>query len=190
LGNVSLGLLSLWLEVSIKYYLKLSKEETPLEILWAPWRLSYVKEAGKGRDCFICEAISAPRERDEENLLLYRGKRAVVILNKYPYNTAHLLVCPVRHTGDFLSLLPEELAEIDSLLKRSMAAISRVYSPDGYNVGLNLGKVSGGSVNTHIHYHVVPRWLGDTNFMPVVGGVKVIPQSLSETYRLLKEAWE
>jgi len=164
-----------------------------VEILWAPWRLSYVKEASKGRNrdgCFICEAYNSSPEEDEKNLLLHRGEKALVILNRYPYNTGHLMVCPVRHTGDFLSLLPEEMAEIDRLLKRSIEVLKRVYNPDGFNVGLNLGKVSGGSVDTHLHYHVVPRWQGDTNFMPVIGGVKVIPQSLEETYKLLKEAWE
>lgn len=161
-----------------------------MEILWAPWRLNYVKEATKGKNrdgCFICRAYNS--KEDAENLLLHRGDKALVILNRYPYNTGHLLICPVRHTGDFLSLLPEEMAEIDQLLKRSIRALKRVYNPDGFNVGLNLGKVSGGSVNTHIHYHVVPRWQGDTNFMPIIAGAKVIPQSLSETYRLLKEAW-
>ncbi|WP_457681582.1 HIT family protein [Thermovibrio sp.] len=164
-----------------------------MEILWAPWRMSYVSETSKGKTrggCFICEAFSSPKEKDPENLLLYRGERALVILNRFPYNTGHLMVCPVRHTGDFLSLLPEELSEIDELIKRSIKALKRVYNPEGFNVGLNLGRVSGGSVNTHIHYHVVPRWQGDTNFMPVIGGVKVIPQSLEETYALLKEAWE
>ena len=164
-----------------------------MEILWAPWRLNYVKEATDGRTgrgCFICEALKSPPEKDPENLLLYRGEKALVILNRFPYNTGHLMVCPVRHTGDFLSLLPEELQEIDLLLKKSISVLKRAYNPDGFNVGLNLGKVSGGSVNTHIHYHVVPRWLGDTNFMPIIGGVKVIPQSLDETYRLLKELWE
>jgi ATP adenylyltransferase len=163
-----------------------------LEIIWAPWRLSYVskviKEERKG--CFVCNAIEDDPAKDKENLLLYRGKRTIVILNRFPYNTAHLMVCPVRHTGDFLSLLPEEMAEIDELLKRSVRTIKRAYNPDGFNIGLNLGKVSGGSVDTHIHYHVVPRWLGDTNFMPVVGGTKVIPQSLEETYDILKKFWE
>jgi len=164
-----------------------------VEIIWAPWRLNYVKEASKGRErdgCFICRAVAQHPDRDRENLLLYKGDKALVILNRYPYNTGHLMVCPVRHTGDFLSLLPEELAEIDALLKRSIEVLKRVYNPDGFNIGLNLGKVSGGSVDTHIHYHVVPRWQGDTNFMPVTAGVKVIPQSLDETYSLLKEAWE
>ena len=164
-----------------------------MEIIWAPWRLRYVKEATEGEKrggCFICEAYNSPPEKDPENLLLYRGERALVILNRFPYNTGHLMVCPVRHTGDFLSLLPEEMAEIDRLLKRSVEVLKRAYNPDGFNIGLNLGKVSGGSVDTHIHYHVVPRWMGDTNFMPVTAGVKVIPQSLDETYRLLKELWE
>ncbi len=163
-----------------------------MEVIWAPWRLSYVSKVTKEerRSCFICNAIEDDSTKDRENLLLYRGKRAIVILNRFPYNTAHLMVCPVRHTGDFLSLLPEEMAEIDELLKRSIRAVKRAYNPDGFNIGLNLGRVSGGSVDTHIHYHVVPRWLGDTNFMPVVGGAKVIPQSLEETYDILKKFWE
>ena len=163
-----------------------------MEVIWAPWRLSYVSKVTKEekRGCFICNVIEDDPVKDRENLLLYRGKRAIVILNRFPYNTAHLMVCPVRHTGDFLSLLPEEMAEIDKLLKRSIRAVKRAYNPDGFNIGLNLGRVSGGSVDTHIHYHVVPRWLGDTNFMPVVGGAKVIPQSLEETYDILKKFWE
>ena len=161
-----------------------------MDIIWAPWRLSYVKKAVK-RDkdyCFICKALSETSDR--ENLLLYRGNRACVMLNRFPYNTGHLLVCPIRHTGDFTSLLPEELSEIDELIKRCIKVVKRAYNPDGFNVGLNLGKVSGGSVETHIHYHIVPRWLGDTNFMSVVSNVKVIPQSLSETYDVLKEHWD
>ncbi len=163
-----------------------------MEILWAPWRLSYVSRAGEEKEtgCFICKALEEHPEKDRENLLLYRGERALVILNRFPYNTAHLMVCPVRHTGNFLSLLPEELAEIDSLIKRSIETLKKAYNPDGFNVGLNLGRASGGSVETHIHYHIVPRWVGDTNFMPVTGGVKVIPQSLDETYETLKRFWE
>jgi ATP adenylyltransferase len=162
-----------------------------LELIWAPWRLSYVSKVGKESEkkCFICRAVEEHPEKDEKNLLLFKGRRALVILNRYPYNTGHLMVCPVRHTGDFLSLLPEEILEINELLKRAMRALKRVYNPDGFNVGLNLGKASGGSVDTHIHYHVVPRWIGDTNFLPVTAGVKVIPQSLEETFRALKNAW-
>lgn len=163
-----------------------------MEIIWAPWRLSYVSRVGKEKErgCFICRAVEEHPHKDRENLLLHRGERALVILNRFPYNTGHLMVCPVRHTGDFLSLLPEELSEIDMLIKRSIRALKRAYNPDGFNVGLNLGKASGGSVDTHIHYHIVPRWVGDTNFLPVTAGVKVIPQSLTETYETLKRFWD
>jgi ATP adenylyltransferase len=163
-----------------------------LEIIWAPWRLSYVSKVGKGNDkeCFICKAAREHPEGDEKNLLLFKGKKALVILNRYPYNTGHLMVCPIRHTGDFLSLLPEEILEINELLKRALKTLKRVYNPDGFNVGLNLGKASGGSVDTHIHYHVIPRWVGDTNFLPVTAGVKVIPQALEETFKALKNAWD
>lgn len=162
-----------------------------MELLWAPWRLSYVQKVSKGKDsaCFICDAFKDNPDNDRKNLLLHRGEKALVILNRFPYNTAHLMVCPVRHTGDFETLLSEEMIEIDSLLKKAMKTIRKVYNPDGFNIGLNLGKVSGGSVDTHIHYHIVPRWNGDTNFMPVAAGVKVIPQSLDETYDILREFW-
>ncbi|ADU96915.1 HIT family protein [Thermovibrio ammonificans] len=163
-----------------------------MELLWAPWRLSYVSKVGKEepRGCFICRAAAEHPDRDEENLLLYKGEKALVILNRFPYNTGHLMVCPVRHTGDFTSLLPEELLEVNRLIQKSIEVLKRAYNPDGFNVGLNLGRAAGGSVDTHIHFHVVPRWNGDTNFMPVTAGVKVIPQALDETYRRLKECWE
>ncbi len=163
-----------------------------MEILWAPWRLSYVQKATEDRTsgCFICKAFNDDISKDRENLLLYRGNKALVILNKFPYNTGHLMICPVRHTGDFLSLLPEEMEEINYLLQKAIRVLKKAYNPEGFNIGLNLGKVSGGSVDTHIHYHVVPRWQGDTNFMPIIGNVKVIPQSVYETYDILKENWE
>jgi ATP adenylyltransferase len=162
-----------------------------VKILWAPWRLNYVKNADKEKNsCFICKAFESDPAEDRNNLLLYRGKKALVILNKFPYNTGHLMVCPIRHTGDFLSLMPEELEEINFLIKKSIKALKRAYNPDGFNIGLNLGKVSGGSVDTHIHYHIVPRWQGDTNFMPIIGNAKVIPQSLDETYEILKRYWD
>jgi len=163
-----------------------------LRVIWAPWRLNYVKGVTKRKraECFICKALESPESHDEENLLLHRGKLACVILNRFPYNTAHVMVCPVRHVGDFTDLKAEELAEIDALLKRVLKTIGKAYEPQGFNIGLNLGKPSGGSLDSHIHYHVVPRWTGDTNFMPVISGVKVIPQSLEETYRVLKENWE
>ena len=162
-----------------------------MKVLWAPWRLNYVKTADKGNnECFICNAYESDPSEDKKNLLLFRGKKALVILNKFPYNTGHLMVCPIRHTGDFLSLLPEELEELNKLIKKSIKVLKRAYNPDGFNIGLNLGKVSGGSVDTHIHYHIVPRWQGDTNFMPIIGGAKVIPQSLDETYEILKELWD
>ena len=162
-----------------------------MEIIWAPWRLSYVKSVGKEeKGCFICKAAREYPERADENLVLYKGERALVILNKFPYNTGHLMVCPVRHTGDFASLLPEEISEIHDLIKRALRALKRAYNPDGFNIGLNLGRASGGSVETHIHYHVVPRWVGDTNFLPVVAGVKVIPQFLRETLETLRKNWE
>ncbi len=160
-----------------------------MKVIWAPWRLSYVSSVPeKVTSCFICDAISSTDDR--KNLLLHRGKKAVVILNRFPYNTGHVMVCPKRHVGDFTELEDEELIEINRLLKKVLHVINKAYRPQGFNVGLNLGRPSGGSLNTHIHYHVVPRWVGDTNFMPVIAGVKVIPQSVEDTYDTLKQFWE
>jgi ATP adenylyltransferase len=163
--------------------------EGNLKVIWAPWRLSYVSSVPEKQvSCFICNAINSSEDR--KNLLLHRGDKAVVILNRFPYNTAHVMVCPIRHVGDFTGLNNDELLEINVLLKRVVEVIRKAYSPHGFNIGLNLGKPSGGSLDSHVHYHVVPRWLGDTNFMPVISGVKVIPQSLDDTYDVLKRFWE
>lgn len=152
--------------------------------LWAPWRMKYIKSADKkGVGCFICRALR--EKKDRENLLLVRGKRALVILNRYPYNTGHLLIAPVRHTGKLERLTNDEVLEMHALLTRMVAALGKAMKPHGFNIGINLGRAAGAGLPGHAHIHVVPRWNGDTNFMPVVGGTKVMPQSLDEVYQQL-----
>ena len=154
--------------------------------LWAPWRLEYVGNADAQDGCFFCDAVESA---DEEGLVVARGSGALALLNKFPYASGHLLVAPVRHTGDFAALDDAELVEIHRLASRGMKALAAAYRPDGYNLGWNLGRVAGAGVLDHVHLHVVPRWGGDTNFMPVLADVKVLPEHLVETRRRLAEAW-
>lgn len=161
------------------------------ERLFAPWRFEYVrtadapKETGTG-DIFL----DLPAEnRDAENLILHRGRTAFVILNRYPYTSGHGMVAPYRQTADFEDLTDEELLEINQLVKHYLTVLKRTHSPDGFNVGINLGRAAGAGIPVHIHWHVVPRWAGDTNFMTSVGDVRVIPQDLAQTYALLRDAW-
>lgn len=155
-----------------------------MKVLWAPWRMRYIRSP-KRHGCIFCEK---PGEgRDRENLILYRGRKCFVIMNRYPYNNGHLMVAPYRHVGDFEGLEEEEMAEIMRLLAMSVKALRRAYRPDGFNIGVNLGRAAGAGVEGHIHFHVVPRWVGDTNFMPVFSETRVIPELLEETYnKLLK----
>ncbi len=157
-------------------------------ILWAPWRMKYIRSVDKPREgCVFCDA---PNMSDEEALILYRGRRAYVILNKYPYNTGHLMVVPYKHVPSLEDLDAETLGEIALLVNASLRALRRAYSPQGFNVGVNIGRAAGAGIEGHVHVHVVPRWSGDANYTLVVGGVKVIPQELSETYRDLKPLLE
>lgn len=159
--------------------------------LWAPWRLAYVA-ANKdkpvvrtGNDCFICTGVAG--NEDRANLVVHRTKHSVVLLNKFPYNNGHLLVCPRSHKGKFEDLTTEELLDSQFELRHMMGIIQKRMSPDGFNVGLNLGKAAGAGLPGHLHWHIVPRWNGDTNFMPVVGDVRVIVQSLEALYDLMRE---
>ena len=156
------------------------------EQLWAPWRLEYIKGADEQPGCVFCDAAVGD---DEEKLVIRRGKRAFVLLNKFPYSSGHLMVAPFRHVGDFADLADDEALEVHGLAPQGLAALAEVYRPQGFNLGWNLGRVAGAGVVDHIHLHVVPRWAGDTNFMPVLADVKVIPEHLAETRRRLAGAW-
>ena len=154
--------------------------------IWAPWRLAYIGDAGSQETCVFCAEAQG---LGEESLLVARGEHAFVLLNKFPYSSGHLMVATLRHVGELGELSAAEAAEIHLLTTRSLDALRRVYRPDAFNVGWNLGQVAGGSISGHLHEHVVPRWAGDTNFMPVLADVKVIPEHLLETRNRLREAW-
>jgi ATP adenylyltransferase len=159
-----------------------------MDHLWAPWRLAYVAaaKAPAGDDpCFICRGLEA--DDDRANLIALRTPRSVVVLNRFPYNNGHLLVAPRAHKGRLDELTAEELLEVMETLRRMVGVLDELIHPDGYNIGLNLGHAAGAGLPGHLHWHIVPRWHGDTNFMPVLGDVKVIVQALDTLYDLLQE---
>jgi ATP adenylyltransferase len=157
-----------------------------VERLWAPWRLEYISSADDQSGCVFCSAVEGD---DEEKLVVHRGARALVLLNKFPYTSGHVMVAPQRHVGDFGELDDEEVLEAHRLASTAIGALAETYGPQGYNVGWNLGRVAGAGVLDHVHLHVVPRWAGDTNFMPVLADVRVIPEFLQDTRRKLAEVW-
>ena len=156
-----------------------------MERLFAPWRIRYIL-APKPKDCVFC---TAPKEsRDKENLLLYRGKTCYIIMNRNPYNPGHVMVCPYRHIPSVEDMTDEEMLESMKLVNLSIKAIRKSMSPDGFNVGINIGKVAGAGIAAHLHIHIVPRWNGDTSFMPILADVQVVPEALEETYDKIKAA--
>lgn len=151
-----------------------------MQQLWAPWRMTYIEDGTKGEGCIFCDK---PKETDaRSNLVLGQTAHAVVMLNKYPYNNGHLLVAPRKHESRLSELLPNEYGALCEVLRASVDILSRALNPSGMNLGMNLGRCAGAGVEDHFHWHVVPRWEGDTNFMPIVGEVRVIPQYLLECY--------
>jgi ATP adenylyltransferase len=154
--------------------------------LWAPWRLEYIASADEQKGCVFCEADAG---EDEERLVVHRGERAFVLLNRFPYASGHLLVAPRRHVAEFGKLDDAEALELHRLAAQGLTALAETFAPHGYNVGWNLGRVAGAGIVDHVHLHVVPRWSGDTNFMPVLADVKVLPEHLLDTRRKLAAAW-
>jgi len=157
-----------------------------MERLWAPWRLDYVSDPDKEASCFLCEAGRA-RGDDRARLVLWRGASCFCILNRWPYNNGHLMVAPYEHKADLAELSEEELLDQMRMLRRCQRALKDKMNPAGFNIGLNLGKPAGAGVAGHIHWHIVPRWEGDTNFMPVLSDTKVLPQSLESVWEVLHE---
>ena len=155
--------------------------------IWAPWRLAYVKDASKDieEECIFCAKPAAGD--DEANLIVHRGEHCFVILNKFPYTNGHLMVAPYEHVAAIQKLDADTIAELMSLAQRGMNALETGYSPHGYNVGFNQGRVAGAGVEHHIHMHVVPRWGGDTNFMPVLGDTRVMTQTLEDSYETVRK---
>lgn len=153
-----------------------------MDKLWAPWRMEYIQQE-KPAGCIFCDK---PREeRDRDNLILHRGRLAFVIMNFYPYNNGHLMVVPYRHIADLALLSEAEQLELMALLGRCTTILSAEMHPHGFNIGMNLGRVAGAGIDDHLHFHVVPRWNGDTNFMPVTGHTKVLSQGLFESWDAL-----
>jgi ATP adenylyltransferase len=156
--------------------------------LWAPWRLEYIQQADEVEGCVFC-LEAADGVPGDESLVVRREDTAVALLNKYPYSSGHLMAAPVRHVGAFAELTDAEVLQIHGLARAALDALGRTYGPDGFNLGWNLGRVAGAGLADHVHLHVVPRWSGDTNYMPVLGDTKVIPEFLLETRDRLRAAW-
>jgi len=154
-----------------------------MEQLWAPWRIKYI-QMGKSKGCILCDT---PKEKDGvSNYILYRGKKNFVIMNSYPYNAGHLMVAPYRHVANLEDLTAEERNEHFEIVGRSVSVLKQVFKPEAFNIGINIGGVAGAGIDEHIHTHIVPRWQGDTNFMPIFADTKVINEALAETYAKLQ----
>ena len=150
-----------------------------MDKLWAPWRSEYIKTtAHKSNSCIFC---------DNKLYIIVQGDKAFAVLNTFPYNAGHIMVTPVRHVANIEELSPAELSEVFTMVQKCVSKLKDKLKPDGFNIGMNVGKVGGAGVEGHLHIHIVPRWNGDTNFMPIVANTKVVSQSLEETYNLLKE---
>ena len=154
-----------------------------MERIWAPWRIEYILME-KPEGCILCE--KPEEDKDEQNYILYRGDKNFIILNSYPYNPGHLMVAPYRHTGNLEELTGEERNEHFEMVSRAIRALREAFNPGGFNIGANIGKVAGTGIDDHFHSHIVPRWQGDTNYMPVLADVRVLPEALAGTYKKLK----
>ena len=158
-----------------------------MEQIWAPWRIEYI-QMEKPEGCILCD--KPKQKKDALSYILFRGEKNFVMLNAYPYNPGHLMIAPYRHTASLEELTDEELKEHFEIARHSITILRQVFNPGGFNLGINLGGVAGAGIDDHFHTHVVPRWQGDTNFMPVIADVKVLPEALSETYQKLKDKFK
>ena len=157
-----------------------------IQPMWAPWRLEYILSK-KGPECIFCEK---PKEdRDRENLILFRGSLGYVIMNLYPYNNGHLMVVPYRHIFSLTELASEELLELMKMVQHSVSSLKAVFRPEGFNIGVNIGKVAGAGIEEHLHFHIIPRWVGDTHFMAALTEVRVIPEHVLSSYDRLFPAF-
>jgi len=166
-----------------------------MERIWAPWRMAYIRELGDpaaadaARGCIFCWKPQDPPDRDAANLIVARRERCFAILNLYPYNNSHLMVVPYRHSCDLTELEDAELLDCQRAIRDALRVMGATLAPQGYNIGLNMGKAAGAGIDQHLHWHVVPRWVGDTNFLPVVGGAKVISESIEESHARLRDGF-
>ncbi|MGA8144772.1 MAG: HIT domain-containing protein [Candidatus Acidiferrales bacterium] len=157
-----------------------------MDYLWTPWRYRYIADAAKDKGCIFCDAVAA--NDDAKTQIVLRGATSFVILNRYPYTTGHVMVVPFAHVADLAAAEPETLAEMMRMAQRVQIALQQAYHPDGFNLGMNLGRAAGAGVTGHLHLHVLPRWSGDANFMTVVGETRVEPEDLVTTYEKLRKA--
>ena len=156
--------------------------------IWSPWRNTYIQSAKKNCKCIFCEALT--RKSDPGSLIVHRGKQAFVILNRFPYTNGHVMVVPYEHRSSFEELDSKTRAELMELINTSTRVLRSLYCPEGFNIGANLGAAAGAGVIGHVHFHVVPRWVGDSNFMSTVGEVRVLPEELGVTLQRVQEAWK
>ena len=157
-----------------------------MDYLWTPWRYRYIADASKDDRCIFCDALSA--NDDRKALIVFRAKKTFIILNRFPYTSGHVMVVPYEHVADLSAADPSALSEMMQLAQRVESALEKAYHPQGYNLGMNLGRAAGAGVTGHLHLHVLPRWSGDANFMTVVSETRVEPEDLSTTYDKLREA--
>ncbi|HBX69766.1 MAG TPA: HIT family hydrolase [Chloroflexi bacterium] len=158
-----------------------------MEYLWSPWRMSYILDHKNEPGCVFCQALSLPD--GPENLIIFRGQFAFVILNRYPYTSGHLMVIPFEHCATLEGLPTLTRAEMMELIVGCVKTLTASYQPQGFNIGANLGGAAGAGIPQHVHFHIVPRWDGDTNYMSAIGGVRVVPEALDESYRRISQAW-
>ncbi|MCC7460449.1 MAG: HIT domain-containing protein [Proteobacteria bacterium] len=157
-----------------------------MKLMFAPWRMKFILSSKKEAEtCVLCDLQT--QKDSQDNLILHRTSDSYIIINKFPYNTAHLMVVPNVHENDFTKLSVSTMTSIGSQLQKAVAVLTEVYKPAGFNIGMNLGQAAGAGIPKHLHWHIVPRWIGDNNFMPIVGGTKVLPETPEETYQRLKD---
>jgi ATP adenylyltransferase len=155
--------------------------------IWSPWRMKYIENESQGDECPFCLAFL--KSDNYENLVVFRGKNTAVMLNRYPYTSGHLMILPILHCEKLADLDPETQGEMMELIYQGMEVLQLVYHPEGFNVGINIGSAAGAGIPRHLHWHIVPRWAGDTNYMTTVGGTRVIPEALEDTYQKILSSW-
>lgn len=159
-----------------------------MEYLWSPWRMEYIMSEKDEGQCTFCKEAAKPD--GPENLVVYRGKRVFLILNRFPYTNGHIMVVPFEHCSSIEKLDSETMTEMMEMTSRSLGVLRSVYRPEGYNIGMNIGEAAGAGIADHVHIHVVPRWGGDTNFMSTLAGTRVLPEALEDTFERVKKAWK
>jgi len=156
--------------------------------IWSPWRMNYIMNHERSLDCVFCQAIE--QADSAENLVVFRGQSVFVILNRYPYTSGHIMVVPFAHVPSLEALSPEVRAEMIDMASIATQVLQTIYHPEGFNLGINLGEAAGAGIAAHLHMHVVPRWNGDTNFMSAVGGTRVLPENIDDSYQRIQTAWK